>query len=185
MHADSHRSSGCICVHLRLVSCPGHFVIARHDVAHALRAVSRLISTLRPLSQPSRGVATSGDAARTSACATSARSLSQSPGQLTSWRGRKLWITHRYEGDARQLTFDEQFRDERPMWLSNETILFCRLDASSRASLWTITKDGLDPSRIADLAALPDKGNGYFGYIDWGEFFDVWAPHTLCSCRVR
>ena len=36
-----------------------------------------------PLSQASPGVATSGDAARTSACATSARSLSQSPGQPT------------------------------------------------------------------------------------------------------
>jgi hypothetical protein len=76
------------------------------------------------------------------------------------------------------LTSDQQYRDERPIWLFDEMILFTRIDVSNKVSLWTITKDGLNLSQMLELDRLPDEGFGYFGYVDWGDQFDVWVPIT-------
>jgi hypothetical protein len=54
--------------------------------------------------------------------------------------------------------------------------MFCRIDGSYHASLWSATKHGLHLSKLADLPVLRDEAWGYYGYVAWGEYFDVWLP---------
>jgi Tol biopolymer transport system component len=109
----------------------------------------------------------------------------QAPEGRGSMRERKVWIMRRYGTEKRRLTSDNVYREEHPIWLSNETILFSRIDASYRASLWSVTKDGLSLAQVAELPALPEKAWGYYGYVDWAEYFDAWVPNALCSCRIH
>lgn len=90
---------------------------------------------------------------------------------------RRIWLTRRYGEQKRQLISGSNYREENPIWLSQDTILFCRIDGSYHASLWSATKDGLHLRKLVDLPTLPDKAFGYFGYVDWGQYFDVWLPH--------
>jgi len=93
---------------------------------------------------------------------------------------RRIWIVNAQgESQLQQLTDDPAYRDERPLWSAHGShLLFVRLDAEDRASLWLIPAGGGDPRRVVDeLTPLPGQGSGWFGYyghIDWDQLFDWW-----------
>ncbi len=101
---------------------------------------------------------------------------------------RKIWVMDTYAGgqfgaNPRQLTDDSAFRDERPQWTADGTgILFARLDAQDKASLWLVPADGGTPSPVVDdLGPLSGSSGtpawfGYYGYIGWDSLFALWSP---------
>jgi len=53
-------------------------------------------------------------------------------------------------------------------------ILFARLDARGRASLWITAADGSSPRQVVDeLTPAPDPVLSY-GHVDWDAWFDWW-----------
>jgi len=84
---------------------------------------------------------------------------------------------------ARQLTFDPAYRDEYPRWSGDGSqILWVRMDAQDRASLWVMNADGTAQRPVLnrfDVPALPDPENrwfGYYGAIAWQTSFAWWRP---------
>ncbi len=88
---------------------------------------------------------------------------------------RRIWIVDVGTGALRQLTDDDAYRDERPLWSGDRTtILFARLDGDDRASLWLTPAEGGEAEQIVDeLTPTPDWF-GYYGHIEWDLLFDWW-----------
>jgi dipeptidyl aminopeptidase/acylaminoacyl peptidase len=88
---------------------------------------------------------------------------------------RRLWVTAPAAGATRQLTDDEQFRDERPLWSNQGThLLFARITSEGQASLWLTPADDGEPQVVVDeLTPAPDVVGNY-GHINWGQHFDWW-----------
>ncbi|MEO5951555.1 MAG: hypothetical protein ABIQ44_03715, partial [Chloroflexia bacterium] len=91
---------------------------------------------------------------------------------------RKIWV--RDSGAVappRQVTFDESYRDERPQFSSDgSAILFARLDASGRASLWLagLHDGGTNLSQVAlEMTPSPDP-LADSGHITWSHLYDWW-----------
>ncbi len=94
--------------------------------------------------------------------------------------GRRIWLIRPDASGPVQLTDDAVFRDERPTWSPDgSALLFARMDAQSRASLWWLDLSSGVPERVVDaIGPLPGPGEpwfGYYGYIDWSQVFDTWA----------
>lgn len=94
--------------------------------------------------------------------------------------GRRIWITGALGGSAVRLTDDEAYREERPLWSSDGArILFARIGADGRASIWLIPSAGGAPPQVVvdDLPGLtPDIPIwlSYFGYVPWASLYDWW-----------
>lgn len=78
-----------------------------------------------------------------------------------------------------QLTDDPAYRDERPLWSADGThLLFTRMDAEGRASLWLIPAAGGEARQVVDeVTPLPGPASGWFGYyghVEWDQLFDWW-----------
>jgi hypothetical protein len=93
---------------------------------------------------------------------------------------RRIWVANTQgESQLQQLTDDPAYRDERPLWSADGSrLLFARLDAEGRASLWLIPAAGGESRRVVDeLTPLPGPASGWFGYyghVDWDQLFDWW-----------
>jgi dipeptidyl aminopeptidase/acylaminoacyl peptidase len=92
---------------------------------------------------------------------------------------RHIWVVNAQGKSQFQLTDDSAYRDERPLWSADGShLLFARLDAEGRASLWLIPAGGGDLRRVVDeLTPLPGPASGWFGYyghVDWDQLFDWW-----------
>ena len=93
---------------------------------------------------------------------------------------RCIWVVNAQgEPQPRQLTNDQTYRDERPLWSADgRHLLFARMDAEGGASLWLILAAGGEPRRVVDeLTPLPGPASGWFGYyghVDWDNLFDWW-----------
>ena len=91
---------------------------------------------------------------------------------------RRIWVVNAQgEPQLQQLTNDPAYRDERPLWSADGShLLFARLDAEDRASLWLIPARGGKPRRVVDeLTPLPGPAPGWFGYyghVEWDGLFD-------------
>jgi dipeptidyl aminopeptidase/acylaminoacyl peptidase len=94
---------------------------------------------------------------------------------------RRIWLRNLTTMDApTTLTADSRYRDEKPLWSADgKHILFCRMDASDRVTLWLMGAAGEDPAQVAG-PLYSDPGDlgvdetwfGYYGYIHWGRMFD-------------
>ena len=71
---------------------------------------------------------------------------------------------------------DTDYRDEAPRWVDDDTLLFARLDAEGRLSLWTIDTDGTNLQRVIDDITPAPDWFGFYGHIDWDDFFVLWQP---------
>jgi len=93
---------------------------------------------------------------------------------------RRIWVVDAQgKPQPQQLTDDLAYRDERPLWSADGShLLFARLDAEGRASLWLIPAGGGAPRQVVDqLTPLPGPAAGWFGYyghVDWDQLFDWW-----------
>jgi len=89
---------------------------------------------------------------------------------------RRLWIADPTGSvTGRRLTGAIGYRDERPLWSAGgDHLLFARLDARGRASLWLITvESGALRQVVEELTPAPDP-IGAYGHVDWDSLFDWW-----------
>lgn len=92
--------------------------------------------------------------------------------------GRRIWLIDFVTGRKSQLTRDDSYRDERPLWSADgQHILFARMSETG-ASLWLMEADG-DPIKqiVGELTPRPDP-LGDYGYIDWSAWYDWWRPEV-------
>ncbi len=98
------------------------------------------------------------------------------PSDLAGLLPRRIWIAQAF-GDPKPyaLTDSDDYRDERPVWSADGSyLLFARLDAKGRASLWIVAASGGAPRQVVDeLTPAPDP-NESFGHVDWGVYYDWW-----------
>ncbi len=90
---------------------------------------------------------------------------------------RRIWIADLAGGaPPRRLTVSVGYRDERPLWSADGSqILFARLDARGRASLWLVPTDqGTARQIVEELTPAPDA-LGSFGYVRWDTLYDWWT----------
>lgn len=87
---------------------------------------------------------------------------------------RRIWSADASTRAApRQLTNDDRYRDEEPMWSADAThILFSRMDRNEAGTLWLMRADGGNPVQVAGRLALEDGWFGYYGYTEWRRTFD-------------
>jgi Tol biopolymer transport system component len=87
---------------------------------------------------------------------------------------RRIWVSNAAgEPQPARLTNMAAFRDERPLWSADGNhILFARVDAKGRASLWIMTADGSTSRQVVD-ELTPDPF-AFFGHVDWDAVFDWW-----------
>lgn len=94
--------------------------------------------------------------------------------------GRHLFVM---ELDSRQtlpLTADPTYRDEYPLWSKDgRYLLFPRLDAEDQASLWLISAEGGQPERMVENIDVGGDWFGYYGHIEWENYFDWWQEPAL------
>jgi Tol biopolymer transport system component len=89
---------------------------------------------------------------------------------------RRIWVTNvAGELEPQRLTAGTAYREERPLWSADGShLLFARMDAKGRASLWLMAVDGGAPRQVVDeLTPAPDPVDSY-GHIDWETLFDWW-----------
>lgn len=89
---------------------------------------------------------------------------------------RRIWIADPAgSATGRRLTGAVGYRDERPLWSAGgDYILFARLDARGRASLWLVALDsGVSRQVVDELTPAPDP-LGSYGHVDWDSLFDWW-----------
>ncbi len=89
---------------------------------------------------------------------------------------RHIWIMNADGSGQRQITNDPDYRDERPLGSADGNyLLFARIDAEGRVSLWLIPVEGGDPYQtVEELTPLPGPASGWFGYyghVDWDQIF--------------
>ncbi len=86
---------------------------------------------------------------------------------------RRIWVSGISAGSvSRQLTHDDRFRDEEPMWSADgRYLLFCRVGGSGAMTLWLMNAEGGDLQQAAgplyiDPGNLGENGSwfGYYGY---------------------
>lgn len=89
---------------------------------------------------------------------------------------RRIWVIEIPSGQRRQLTNDDRFRDECPLWSSDGGhILFVRLGEAG-ASLWLMESDGNNLRQVvSELTPKPDP-TGEYGYVNWRALWDWWQP---------
>lgn len=93
---------------------------------------------------------------------------------------RRIWIWDAANGQARQITGDPDYRDERPLWSRDgQSLLVARLDSSGNAGLALVPLEGGETVQV--LEPSPATGwlreqslYGYYGYIEWGDLYDWW-----------
>jgi len=88
---------------------------------------------------------------------------------------RRLWVMEVETGKRRRLTDDPAYRDERPLWSADgRYLLFVRMDAQNRVSLWQIPVEGGAPSMVVDALTPAPDWFGSYGHANWDELFDWW-----------
>ena len=97
---------------------------------------------------------------------------------------RRLWVVNADGSNVQQLTDDPAYRDEYPLWSTDGNyVLFVRVDAQDRASLWLVRSEGDTPRRVVDeLSQGPGQPKyfgrwrttviPYYGHMDWSVLFD-------------
>lgn len=87
---------------------------------------------------------------------------------------RRVWIA-----DAsginwpKQITNDDHYRDEEPMWSRDGThILFCRMDRGDAGTLWLMRRGGENPIQVSGPFSVEQDWFGCYGHVDWRQTFD-------------
>lgn len=86
---------------------------------------------------------------------------------------RRIWSIQPGTGALRRLTPESAYRDEHPIWLTKDSLLFGRVDRHNNLSLWRLGIHNRLPTEIVELppALLPEADQ--YGSIDWADVCDV------------
>jgi len=90
---------------------------------------------------------------------------------------RRIWVASALgEPQTWRLNDSATYRDERPQWSAEGThLLFARMDAKGRTSLWIIAADGSSARQVVDeLTPAPPDPAGFYGHIEWEAWYDWW-----------
>lgn len=88
---------------------------------------------------------------------------------------RHIWVLDTGDGAPTQITRDDGYRDERPLWSADgATILFARLDEDDTASLWVMPAEGGEPQQVVEELTPSPGWFGYYGHIEWDLLFNWW-----------
>lgn len=89
-------------------------------------------------------------------------------------RERRIWVAP-LAGSPVAVTNDPAYQDEAPVWTADgDHLLFVRLDAQDRASLWLLNPQSRTVTKLADLDAGP--AGEYYGWREWERVFAYWGP---------
>ena len=94
----------------------------------------------------------------------------------TALMQRRIWVTDvAGEAQPQRLTEGATYREEWPLWSADGShLLFARMDAKGRASLWLMAVAGGAPRQVVDeLTPAPDPVDSY-GHIGWEALLDWW-----------
>ena len=94
----------------------------------------------------------------------------------TALMQRRIWVADvAGEAQPQRLTEGATYREEWPLWSADGShLLFARMDAKGRASLWLMAVAGGTPRQVVDeLTPAPDPVDSY-GHIDWEALLDWW-----------
>ena len=109
---------------------------------------------------------------------------------------RRLWVVSTDGSGVQQLTDDAAYRDEYPLWSTDgDYLLFVRVDAQDRASLWLSELEGDPPRQVVDeLTQGPGQSEyfghwqttviPYYGHMDWSALFDWWRVPATSSLEM-
>ena len=91
-----------------------------------------------------------------------------------SMRQRHIWmIDADGVSEPRQLTSDPTYRDEYPQWSADGAmILFARLDAEDKASLWLVESQGGEPQQVVQSIQSDQPWHGIITQLDWQRMLD-------------
>lgn len=95
---------------------------------------------------------------------------------------RRIRVANADGTNKRQLTDDADYGDNFPQWSADgQHILFVRQQASAfhmedgtwkaPTELWLMNADGSEQRKVAEG---PEVGFGYYGYMDWSQWFDCY-----------
>lgn len=86
---------------------------------------------------------------------------------------RQIWIMNSDGSNKRQLTSDESYYSERPLWSADGNwILFVRVDQNNQAGLWLMRSDGSELTKVAEELTPIEKS--YYSHTEWDSSFDWW-----------
>lgn len=95
---------------------------------------------------------------------------------------RRIWMSGASGTSLpRQLTNDDLYRDEEPMWSANgKHILFGRIDRGNNQTLWLMEAENPSPIQVAGPLGSDETWFGYYGYIDWRSMVDWHQGAARC-----
>jgi len=92
---------------------------------------------------------------------------------------RRIWIYDTADGSTEKIADDPAYRDERPLWAADgHYLLFARIDAQGRASLWLMPLEGGKAEQIVEELSPFPGWFGYYGHIEWDDLFDWWQGES-------
>lgn len=100
---------------------------------------------------------------------------------------RRIWIVNISDIKKlqfKQLTRDQTYRDEFPIWSKDgKYILFARIDTDDIASLWLIPEEGGEPQKVVEELTLASEWFGFYGYTNWNDYFDWWQGDVITTLK--
>jgi dipeptidyl aminopeptidase/acylaminoacyl peptidase len=97
---------------------------------------------------------------------------------------RRIWMgTAGSDSQPQQLTDDDAYRDEYPLWSADGShILFVRINEQDQTSLWLLSPgEGTARPAVDEVGPLPGPAPGwwgYYGHVAWDDLFDWWPGAT-------
>jgi Tol biopolymer transport system component len=98
---------------------------------------------------------------------------------LSGMAGRRIWILKADGSEKRQLTSDDVYREECPVWLADgKHILFARFDAQGKPSLWLIREDGKSLQKVTDVLSA------FLTEYESVDFYGHFHKEKLCDLSI-
>jgi len=97
-------------------------------------------------------------------------------------RIRVVNISNMKKLQFKQLTNDQAYRDEFPIWSRDgKYILFTRIDTEDRSSLWLISEVGGEPQQVVKELTLSLEWPRFYGHTWWNDCFDWWQGDVITT----
>jgi dipeptidyl aminopeptidase/acylaminoacyl peptidase len=86
---------------------------------------------------------------------------------------RRIWFMAADGQQCRQLTADDRYRDESPVWAKDgRHVLFVRMDERNNVSAWSVeSADGRLSKLVDDISGFEGKDSwfGFYGRVSWSS----------------